>query len=326
MSRKLLSTMALALMLPLAACDDGTGAEGPGTLSLLLTDAPGDFVSAIVTVDRVELVGDEDGIVVLRDDPFTEDLIALQNDAAEIVGPVTVPDGLYAQLRFIVSGGCLVVEGETPDPADNMVYASSGYTECGDADGTLQMPSFAQSGVKVNLPGGAIQLSGEDQVLLLDWDVSQSYGRQAGNSGMWVMHPVIHAEDISLSGSVTVELTAADAVVFPEVDPDGEGGNDPRPATLADFQARLGFDEDNDDVLDSQEVLAFTETATAGLYAATFLFVIPRDDYQVSVELMDGVVFEFTVDPDSPQTVVLPSGGTATVSFEVTSPAPPPST
>ncbi|HSG49039.1 MAG TPA: DUF4382 domain-containing protein [Longimicrobiales bacterium] len=322
MSRKLLSTMALALLLPLAACDDGTGAEGPGTLSLLLTDAPGDFVSAIVTVDRVELVGDEDGIVVLRDEPFTEDLILLQNDAAEIVGPVTVPDGLYSQLRFIVSGGCIVVEGETGD----MVYASSGYTECGEADGNLQMPSFSQSGVKVNLPGGAIQLSGEDQVLLLDWDVSQSFGHQAGNSGMWVMHPVIHAENISLSGSITVELTAADTVVLPEVDPDGEGGNDPRPATLADFQARLGYDADDDGILDSEEVMALTATTTEGLYAATFFFVIPRDDYEVSVELMDGVVFEFTVDPESPQPVDLPSGGTATVSFEVTSPGPPPAT
>ena len=119
MSRKLLSTMALALMLPLAACDDSTGAEGPGTLSLLLTDAPGDFVSAIVTVDRVELVGDEEGVIVLRDEPFTEDLITLQNEAAEIVGPVTVPDGLYSQLRFIISGGCIVVEGES----ENMVLS-----------------------------------------------------------------------------------------------------------------------------------------------------------------------------------------------------------
>lgn len=322
MSRKLLSTMALALMLPLAACDDSTGAEGPGTLSLLLTDAPGDFVSAIVTVDRVELVGDEDGVVVLRDEPFTEDLITLQNEAAEIVGPVTVPDGLYSQLRFIISGGCLVVEGET----DDMVYASSGYAECGAADGDLQMPSLAQTGIKVTLPGGAIQLSGEDQVLLLDWDVSQSYGHQAGNSGMWVMHPVIHAVDVSLSGSVTVELTAADTVVFPDVDPDGDGGNDPRPATLADFQATLGYDEDDDGTLDSEEALAFTATATEGLYSATFLFVIPRDDYEVAVKLQDGVVFEFTVDPDSPQTVNLPGGGTATVSFEVTSPGPPPAT
>jgi hypothetical protein len=59
------------------------------------------------------------------------------------------------------------------------------------------MPSLAQSGLKVDLPGGAIRIEGDQRILLVDFDVAQSLGHVAGGYGRWVMHPVVHATDSS---------------------------------------------------------------------------------------------------------------------------------
>lgn len=58
-------------------------------------------------------------------------------------------------------------------------------------DGVLQTPSFDQSGLKVNLPQGELELEGESTTWLVDFDVAESFGQEAGGSGQWVMNPVI---------------------------------------------------------------------------------------------------------------------------------------
>jgi hypothetical protein len=298
MSRKTLALLAFAL--PVAACSDGTSVASPGTLSLLLTDAPGDFTQARVTIERIELVGDGQPLV-LRDVPFTTDLLTLANDVATLVQDETVPGGTYSQLRFIIPGACIGVE---QDDGSELVYASSGFDECGVPDGSLTLPSFDATGIKVNLPGGSIEVDGDSKILLLDFDVSQSFGQQAGMSGGWVMTPVINANDISLSGNIVVELTAADGVDLATVN-----------SSLADFQARL----------DTEAVpQPFTDLDQDGVFTATFLFLLPGATYEVSVELQDGVSFEFTLDPTSPQAVPLASGEDASITFELTAASPTP--
>ncbi len=224
MYRKILGLVAVLATLPLAACDDGTGALSPGTLSLMLTDAAGDFTQAQVTIERIELVGDGEPLVLL-DAPFTTDLLTLSNDIASLTEDVTVPGGTYTQLRFIIPEACIGVEQEDES---ELVYASTDFDACGAADGSLQLPSYDETGLKVGLPGGSIEVDGDSRILLLDFDVSQSFGQQAGMSGSWVMNPVIIAEDISLSGGIVVELTAADGVDLAALG-----------ASLADFEARL---------------------------------------------------------------------------------------
>lgn len=146
-------------------------------------------------------------------------------------------------------------------------------------------------------------MDGDAHVLLLDFDVSQSFGQQAGMSGMWVMTPVIQAENISLTSGITVELTVPDSV-----DLDTVG------SSLADFEATLNTEE---------EPVAFTDPEDDGVFTATFLFLMPDEEYRVGVGLQEGVeTYDFTLDPTSPQTVPLGSGEHATVPFEVTSAAP----
>ncbi|HUP51828.1 MAG TPA: DUF4382 domain-containing protein [Longimicrobiales bacterium] len=288
----------LAMALPFAACSDGTDVASPGAMTLLLTDEEGDFTQAWVTIERVEVVGSGPPLAIMTTS-FTTDLLTLSNDVATLVDDATIPGGTYTEIRFIIPGACIGVE---QSDGSELVYASTDYDECGDADGGLVLPSFAETGIKVNFPGGSIEVDGDSKVYVLDFDVSQSFGQQAGLSGDWVMTPVINATEISLTGSIVVELTAAT-----EVDLASMG------SSLADFQARL----------ETEAVpQPFTDDDQDDIYTATFLYLVPGATYDLSLGLRDGVSFGYTLDPTSPQSVSLSSGEEATVAFQVTSASP----
>ena len=98
----------------IAACSDAspTAVSGTGRLAVYLTDAPGDVLKAVVTIDRVYLQG-ADGRTVLREDDLTVDLLTLADSVATLVPESGVPAGTYGELRFVLSGGYLEVEGRT---------------------------------------------------------------------------------------------------------------------------------------------------------------------------------------------------------------------
>jgi hypothetical protein len=128
---------------------------------------------------------------VLRDEPYTADLLTLAGATADLVTDAEVPSGTYRELRFLISGACLAVENES---GGTDIHATADYDSepCGGpAGGTLVAPSFAQSGLKVVLSGDALEVVGTRKVLLVDFDVEQSFGHEAGQSGRWVMHPVV---------------------------------------------------------------------------------------------------------------------------------------
>jgi hypothetical protein len=186
-----------------AACSDSSGPEGDRRVSVLLTDAPGDILEAHVTIDRIYLqAGDDDtednGRVVLMDEPVTVDLLTLQDEMMTLVQNAEIPEGEFGQLRFVISGGYIVVEGE--EGTDPRIFATSeDYAELPQdavVSGQLKMPSFSTSGLKVNFVSGLVL--DEETTLLVDFDVEESFGHEAGASGMWVMHPV-------LKGSVVEE-------------------------------------------------------------------------------------------------------------------------
>lgn len=187
-------TVALAT-LAAASCDSATGPR-TGELSLLLTDAPGDVVAAVVTIDQIYLQGsenDDEGRIILRDEDVTTDLLTLVGTTQSLIEDVEIPEGSYGQLRFVISGAYIEVEG---DAGATTIYASSptyaGLPIGATVGGSLQMPSLAQSGLKVNLPGDVLVIDADGKVtLVVDFDVAQSFGQQAGGSGQWVMSPVL---------------------------------------------------------------------------------------------------------------------------------------
>lgn len=201
----------------LAACDGGGTGSGAARLSIRMHDAPGDLEDAWVKVDQIYLQGTSaadstSGRVVLMDSPTgwinLTDLTGAS--FATLVSNEPVPAGSYSQLRFVVCEAYVVTD-------DGRVYATSdaelpaGVT----ATGTLQTPSACSSGFKVKLPDGRVTLDNDAVVLSVDFDVSQSFGHQAGNSGRWVMRPVMTATDISFAGGIGGTVAVAQGVTLP---------------------------------------------------------------------------------------------------------------
>jgi hypothetical protein len=279
MTKRFLKTLTIAAaMTPLlTACDDSTGPEsGASQLTVLLTDAPGDLVSAVVTIESIYLQGrngEHEGgdRVYLRETAVTTDLLELSNDAVALVENEAVPSGSYGQLRFVISGGYIEVENED---GSTSIFASDGYEHLPagrTADGHLQMPSLAKSGLKVTFQDG-IEIDDFQEVVLIDFDVAQSFGHQAGNSGRWVMTPVIKGAHFELASSVEATLALADGVTLPEVDS--------TQLTLADFGAQLV------DAAGNTKEAAFQEVD--GVFTARFPYLMPDASYQLSLKVPAG--------------------------------------
>lgn len=297
--RSLLSSLLLAAgVLGLAACGDDSTAR----VTVKLTDAPGDnFEKAVVTITKVYLKGSED--VVLLDEPVTVNLLTLANDAADLVKDAEVPQGTYRELRFVISGGYIQVN----EDGQSRIYATSpnyaGLPEGTRADGELHMPSASSSGLKVKFDKDAdVTITSEDtqKVILVDFDVAQSFGRAAGNSGRWVMGPVIKGADLQFSGNVKATLALGTGVELP-------GGD--TPLELSSFSAVL-INADG-----SRETLPFS-ASTDGLFVADFKFLLPGT-YQVDVVAPEGV--SFTTAPSHPASATVGSGAEAAVNFTLTS-------
>ena len=296
-TKGMLATLALLLTLPMAACDGGMDTEF-GEVSIQLTDDAGDqVVEAWVTITDIYLQQEsgeddpDDGRVYLLEDATeTHELLSLANAVADLVVGESVPTGTYGQLRMVMSGGCIVTDTDE-------VYATSGYTECGAADGSLQMPSFAQSGAKVLLNG--LEVTGDQKILLLDFDVEDSFGRQAGGSGMWVMQPVIHASDISLTAGIVATLDTG-SVSLPDT------------FELGDFSATM-LPTDGDSAR-----VAFTDADEDGVWDVSFQFLLTDNGpFDVRLNWPDGLTG--TVDPSSPATVDPASGETAAIDWVIQS-------
>lgn len=192
------------LLAPSSGCGDSAG-PGSTQLSILLKDAPAGVTSAVVTISQIYLQGGN-GRVVLSNQETTTDLLTLANDTKTLVQDAVVPSGTYSQLRFVITGAYLEVQDDLDcDPAQTTcttsIYATEGYPTPKPAAGPLQTPSYDQSGLKVKLAGDALTLSGDKKVLLVDFDVAESFGHEAGGSGQWVMHPVITATDFQVGSA-----------------------------------------------------------------------------------------------------------------------------
>jgi hypothetical protein len=111
-------TVLLAAAVTLQACgknssSSGTGSSTPsGTLSVMVTDAPGDFDHVYITVKNIwfhtsETAGPADAYWLKRPltAPVTVDLISLANGNLQSVwDSISLPVGTYQQIRVILAG------------------------------------------------------------------------------------------------------------------------------------------------------------------------------------------------------------------------------
>jgi hypothetical protein len=186
----------LLAVLGAPACGDGpAGTENPTNVTVLLTDAPGDVVHAWVDIGEIYLQGGGDGEedggrVILFEGPTGPlDLMELIDEVEELAS-VVIPAGHYGQLRVVLEGAAVELE-------NGEVYATDGFEPPGGLPGTgeLVCPSCDTSGFKVLLQGRELDLLDAEELLVLDFDASASFAREAGMSGRWIVTPVIKLFD-----------------------------------------------------------------------------------------------------------------------------------
>lgn len=309
-----IATVALAGAALLAGCSNDqtsgtTTGTGTGHVSIMMTDAPSATVqTAVVTISKVYLVGsaadtaNTSAQVQLLAAPVTTDLLTLANDLTTLVDTAAVKAGTYQQLRFVIDGAYI----QTVDSAGTThTYATAGYANApATVDGTLKCPSCSQSGIKVNLPDGGLTVTeGETTSLLVDFNVADTFGHQAGNSGMWVMHPTLNATQASLAGQLHVTLGLADSVTLPVLDT--------VTTTLGSFSAELK--PSDADSTSTGTIVPFV--SSNGTFAADFSHLVPGS---YTVTIMGPTGLTFTTDPET-QAVTVQSGATASAAFTVTS-------
>src|SRR5207247_3386373 len=136
--------------------------------------------AAVVTIAEINLQGGAQGKVGLLSDPVTTDLLALANQTAVLVDAAVVPAGTYSGLRFVLSGAYI-------ETTDGRIFASSptyeGLPSGAQVTGTLHLPSLGQSGLKVFFDGAQDLDIAADQDFLVDFNVYQSFGHDAGKYG-----------------------------------------------------------------------------------------------------------------------------------------------
>lgn len=242
-SRRSASLVAVLLAFALAACDGGPTGTNESSLSVQLTDGEGTVEAVWVDVTELRVVGqsgDGGGRITLLsdagdDDPTNDDasdLVRLSSESVEtLVSEAVIPSGTYGQIRLVVGGAVLETE-------DGQVYTKDGaqHPDGLASNGDLVCPSCDQTGIKIVPPGGALRLDAESKVLVLDFDVHQSF--EAGGSGQWVMSPVILATELELSGNIVGQVDAGDVSL-----PVACGGQD---RTVEDFMPQAESEADGD--------------------------------------------------------------------------------
>jgi len=302
-----LRRFALLLLLPLAigACDDGTDLDQTN-LSLELTDAAGEQVDNVwIEIEEIYLQGTGGREVLVTpseaDGLGLVELTALEDETLPLIEDKPVPSGSYGQLRFVIASAVL--------EADGSFYSYNGAVPptAGDgfqADGDLVCPSCAQTGIKALLPQDELPIEGDQKIIVLDFDVARSFGREAGMSGQWVMTPIIVATDLGFTGGITGTVSLAEGVSVPTCPADSDNDWD-----VTVFQATATAQNLTDDLGDA--VVYTDHPDSEG--NLTFEFLDP-DTYDLGfsnpIQVTDTHQIDFgaTVNPT---TVDVTSGGQA---------------
>jgi hypothetical protein len=306
-----------ALMIPLAAltlvvagCSDSTSTP-IARISLALTDAPGDVDSVWVEIEEIYLQGGPGGRTELlsaddADELGLIELTQLAGSTLDLVEDVQIPAGNYGQLRFVLAGAVLETEGHE-------VYTfNTDHPHGLSATGSLKCPSCDNTGIKVLLPGEAADLEAGSHLIVLDFDVSQSFGHIAGGSGSWVMHPVILGAELGFTGAVTgVVDVERDADENPLVEiPECPAGTARDLTAFVPVAVAQTLEEEGE---------PFTSTAVVA-EDGTFSFApLAADQYDFGYETeieVDGSVLTLTA--DAPGLLDVTSGGSLELTYTIT--------
>ena len=314
----------LSVLLSLTACGGGGSgsSSSDGTLSLQLTDATtNDYKAVYVTISKVKVCvddeneGEENSWLVVAEPGGTYNLLDLVNGVQEYLGITELEAGQYTQMRLMIGStadGELNILGENHPYANYVVDNSDAYHE-------LKVPSGVQTGIK--LVSGFSIYENQTTELILDFDASRSVVK-AGNSGNWLLKPVIKVVGTTVatvSGNITDEESAGlegimvsvqmydsvnDDVIFQASTITDEYGNyvlfvEPGEYSLVAYGE--GYDpqcshvelEPNSDYVDENLSLV---SASAGTLAGAVSVVTELEDPYVSISVREATQCEPGVD------------------------------
>lgn len=213
MRSRILFPSIIAGSIALGACDSSSGPD-EGRLTIQLTDAPGDLAEAWIRVDEFILIGndeDTDRFELAPEEGGYVNLLELAGgQVMEIVEDAIVPAGSYTELRLVLGEAYVELE-------DGRIFATAGAELPAGvtADGVLKCPSCSESGFKVKFTNGGVTVD-EDVAVLIDFDVAQSFGHEAGKSGQWIMHPVLKATTNTVElGRIVGDVTLGTGIAIP---------------------------------------------------------------------------------------------------------------
>jgi hypothetical protein len=174
----LIPTLIISSMFLISCNKDKDDETGTSVVSVVLTDAPGNYDAVYVDIQAVEVTG-AGGVVNLNASPGIYNLLDFTNGNDTLIAVGSITSGMVEQIRLILGSNNSVV-------IDGVSYP-------------LATPSAMQSGLKLQIhksfaPGVAY-------LLLLDFDAHQSIVEQ-GN-GQYSLKPVIRVVDTAISGSIT---------------------------------------------------------------------------------------------------------------------------
>lgn len=183
--------MAALLLLGFFSCSDSNDNAGLASVSVRLTDAPGDYEAVNIDVQdvqvQIEEAGDEEsdsesGWQSLSGiQPGVYNLLELTGGISALLADAEVPSGKLTQMRLVLGPeNTIVMEGETFP---------------------LQTPSAQQSGLKL-LVNQTLE-AGFSYDFLIDIDVDKSVIIEAGASGNILLSPVLRVSTQASTGKVT---------------------------------------------------------------------------------------------------------------------------
>jgi len=192
--------LSLTMITLISGCGGGGGSDTTttstmGTMSLSITDAP-PMLGEDVTEVNIAVIGIEynhDGNWTEAENfiPQTFNLLDLQNGKTLHLGDIVLPAGHYTEIRFKL--GAPEKEADVKNNPDcNITFADGSSVP-------LFVPSGSSSGFKAK---GSFDITANAKVeVTADFDVHKSIV-VAGNSGKYLLKPVIRIVVTELSGEI----------------------------------------------------------------------------------------------------------------------------
>ncbi len=197
----LLSLLSIFLLsYPTFGCSD-SDVEGLATSRVIvkMTDAPGDYDAVFVEVLDVKIKNssdpDESGWLSIGNNPGIYNLLDLTGGVTVLLADNEIPAGTIGQIRLVLgTNNTVVKEGQTFP---------------------LKTPSAQQSGLKLKV--NETLESNQAYSFLIDFDVNQSVVLQAGQSGNYLLQPVLRVTSEAVTGAITGVAKAGEFKVLVSV-------------------------------------------------------------------------------------------------------------